>query len=252
LTLDRLVERGALSDQAVRVLTALVESRLNILISGGTGSGKTTMLNALSSFIDPRQRIVTIEDAAELQLRQEHVVRLETRPANLEGAAAVTQRDLVRNALRMRPDRIIVGEVRGTEAFDMLQAMNTGHDGSMTTIHANTARDALSRLEQMVATMGAEMPISVVRQQVASGINVVLQLARLPDGSRRVISVSEITGMEGDVISMQDIYRFRQTGRASDGTILGAFAATGIRPKFAERLEASGFSLAAEIFAEGV
>lgn len=252
LTLDRLVERGALSEQAVRVLTALVESRLNILISGGTGSGKTTMLNALSSFIDPRQRIVTIEDAAELQLRQEHVVRLETRPANLEGAAAVTQRDLVRNALRMRPDRIIVGEVRGTEAFDMLQAMNTGHDGSMTTIHANTARDALSRLEQMVATMGAEMPISVVRQQVASGINVVLQLARLPDGSRRVISVSEITGMEGDVISMQDIYRFRQTGRASDGTILGAFAATGIRPKFAERLEASGFSLAAEIFAEGV
>jgi pilus assembly protein CpaF len=252
LTLDRLVERGALSEQAVRVLMALVESRLNILISGGTGSGKTTMLNALSSFIDPRQRIVTIEDAAELQLRQEHVVRLETRPANLEGAAAVTQRDLVRNALRMRPDRIIVGEVRGTEAFDMLQAMNTGHDGSMTTIHANTARDALSRLEQMVAMMGGEMPLSVVRQQVASGINVVLQLARLPDGSRRVISVSEITGMEGDVISMQDIYRFRQTGRASDGTILGGFTATGIRPKFAERLEASGFSLAAEIFAEGV
>ncbi len=252
LTLDRLVERGALSEQAVRVLTALVEARLNILISGGTGSGKTTMLNALSSFIDPRQRIVTIEDAAELQLRQEHVVRLETRPANLEGASAVTQRDLVRNALRMRPDRIIVGEVRGAEAFDMLQAMNTGHDGSMTTIHANTARDSLSRLEQMVSMMGGEMPLSVVRQQVASGIDVVLQLARLPDGSRRVISVSEITGMEGDVISMQDIYRFRQTGRAADGTILGAFAATGIRPKFAERLEAAGLSLAAEIFAEGV
>ena len=252
LTLDRLVERGTLSEQSVRVLTALVEARLNILISGGTGSGKTTMLNALSSFIDPRQRIVTIEDAAELQLRQEHVVRLETRPANLEGAAAVTQRDLVRNALRMRPDRIIVGEVRGAEAFDMLQAMNTGHDGSMTTIHANTARDSLSRLEQMVAMMGGEMPLSVVRQQVASGINVVLQLARLPDGSRRVISVSEITGMEGDVISMQDIYRFRQAGRAADGTILGSFAATGIRPKFADRLEAAGLSLAAEIFAEGV
>jgi pilus assembly protein CpaF len=252
LTLDRLVERGALSEQAVRVITALVEARLNVLISGGTGSGKTTMLNALSAFIDPRQRIVTIEDAAELQLKQEHVVRLETRPASVEGAAAVTQRDLVRNALRMRPDRIIVGEVRGAEAFDMLQAMNTGHDGSMTTIHANTARDALSRLEQMVAMMGGEMPLSAVRQQIASGINVVLQLARLPDGTRRVMSVSEITGMEGDVISMQDIYRFRQTGRAQDGTVLGSFGASGIRPKFAERLEATGLSVAAEMFVEGV
>ena len=252
LTLDRLVERGALSEQAVRVLTALIEARLNVLISGGTGSGKTTMLNALSAFIDPRQRIVTIEDAAELQLKQEHVVRLETRPASIEGAAAVTQRDLVRNALRMRPDRIIVGEVRGAEAFDMLQAMNTGHDGSMTTIHANTARDALSRLEQMVAMMGGEMPISAVRQQIASGINVVLQLARLPDGTRRVMSVSEITGMEGDVISMQDIYRFKQTGRAQDGTVIGSFGATGIRPKFAERLEAAGLSIATEMFLDGV
>ena len=250
LTLERLVERGVLSEQARRVLHALVEARLNILISGGTGSGKTTMLNALSAFIDPRQRIVTIEDAAELQLKQEHVVRLETRPASIEGAAAVTQRDLVRNALRMRPDRIIVGEVRGAEAFDMLQAMNTGHDGSMTTIHANTARDALSRLEQMVAMMGGELPLAAVRQQVASGINVVLQLARLSDGSRRVMSVSEITGMEGDVISMQDIYRFRQTGRTSDGAVVGSFVATGIRPKFAERLEAAGMSFAGETFEE--
>ena len=250
ISLERLAERGTLSDQAVRVLTALVSARLNILISGGTGSGKTTMLNALSAYIDPRQRIVTIEDAAELQLKQEHVVRLETRPASVEGAAAVTQRDLVRNALRMRPDRIIVGEVRGAEAFDMLQAMNTGHDGSMTTIHANTARDALSRLEQMVAMMGGELPISVVRQQVAAGINVVLQLARLTDGTRRVMSISEITGMEGDVISMQDIYVFRQTGRAPDGTILGGFTATGIRPKFAERLEIAGLGLAGEVFAD--
>lgn len=250
LTLERLVERGVLSEQAKRVLHALVEARLNILISGGTGSGKTTMLNALSAFIDPRQRIVTIEDAAELQLKQEHVVRLETRPASIEGSAAVTQRDLVRNALRMRPDRIIVGEVRGAEAFDMLQAMNTGHDGSMTTIHANTARDALSRLEQMVAMMGGELPLSAVRQQVAAGINVVLQLARLSDGSRRVMSVSEITGMEGDVISMQDIYRFRQTGRTADGAVVGCFAATGIRPKFAERLEAAGMSFSGETFEE--
>lgn len=252
LTLDRLVERGVLNEQARRVLHALVEARLNVLISGGTGSGKTTMLNALSAFIDPRQRIVTIEDAAELQLKQEHVVRLETRPASIEGAAAVTQRDLVRNALRMRPDRIIVGEVRGAEAFDMLQAMNTGHDGSMTTIHANTARDALSRLEQMVAMMGGELPLSAVRQQVASGINVVLQLARLSDGSRRIMSISEITGMEGDVISMQDIYRFRQTGRNADGTVQGSFGATGIRPKFAEQLEAAGMSFSAEAFENGV
>ena len=252
LTLDRLVERGALSEQAVRVLTALVGARLNILISGGTGSGKTTMLNALSAHIDPRQRIVTIEDAAELQLKQEHVVRLETRPASIEGAAAVTQRDLVRNALRMRPDRIIVGEVRGAEAFDMLQAMNTGHDGSMTTIHANTARDALSRLEQMVAMMGGELPLAVVRQQVAAGIDVVLQLARLPDGTRRVMSVSEITGMEGDVISMQDIYVFRQTGRGADGAILGQFTSTGIRPKFAERLETAGLGISGEIFADSL
>jgi len=250
LTLERLVERGTISEQAKRVLHALVEARLNILISGGTGSGKTTMLNALSAFIDPRQRIVTIEDAAELQLKQEHVVRLETRPASIEGSAAVTQRDLVRNALRMRPDRIIVGEVRGPEAFDMLQAMNTGHDGSMTTIHANTARDALSRLEQMVAMMGGELPLSAVRQQVAAGINVVLQLSRLSDGSRRVMSVSEITGMEGDVISMQDIYRFRQTGRTADGAVVGSFVATGIRPKFAERLEAAGMSFSGETFEE--
>jgi pilus assembly protein CpaF len=251
LTLDRLVEIGTLTPQAVNLLRGLVEARLNILISGGTGSGKTTMLNALSAFIDPTQRIVTIEDAAELQLKQDHVVRLETRPASAEGAAAVTQRDLVRNALRMRPDRIIVGEVRGTEAFDMLQAMNTGHDGSMTTIHANTARDALSRLEQMVAMMGGEIPMSAVRRQIASGLEIVLQLARLPDGKRRILSVSEITGMEGDVITMQDIFVWKQKGRAESGEVLGEFVATGIRPKCIERLQHAGVNIAAETFVNG-
>ena len=251
LTLDRLVEIGTLTPEAVNLLRGLVEARLNILISGGTGSGKTTMLNALSAFIDPRQRIVTIEDAAELQLKQDHVVRLETRPASAEGTAAVTQRDLVRNALRMRPDRIIVGEVRGAEAFDMLQAMNTGHDGSMTTIHANTARDALSRLEQMVAMMGGEIPLSAVRRQIASGLEVVLQLARLPDGKRRIMSVSEITGMEGDVITMQDIFVFKQRGRSESGEVLGEFVATGIRPKCIERLAHAGVNLAPETFVNG-
>jgi pilus assembly protein CpaF len=251
LTLDRLVDIGTLTPQAVNLLRGLVEARLNILISGGTGSGKTTMLNALSAFIDPTQRIVTIEDAAELQLKQDHVVRLETRPASAEGTAAVTQRDLVRNALRMRPDRIIVGEVRGSEAFDMLQAMNTGHDGSMTTIHANTARDALSRLEQMVAMMGGEIPMSAVRRQIASGLEIVLQLARLPDGKRRILSVSEITGMEGDIITMQDIFVWKQKGRAESGEVLGEFVATGIRPKCVERLAHAGVNLSAETFVNG-
>ncbi len=251
LTLDRLVDIGTLTPQAVNLLRGLVEARLNILISGGTGSGKTTMLNALSAFIDPTQRIVTIEDAAELQLKQDHVVRLETRPASAEGTAAVTQRDLVRNALRMRPDRIIVGEVRGSEAFDMLQAMNTGHDGSMTTIHANTARDALSRLEQMVAMMGGEIPMSAVRRQIASGLEIVLQLARLPDGKRRILSVSEITGMEGDIITMQDIFVWKQRGRAESGEVLGEFVATGIRPKCIERLAHAGVNLSAETFVNG-
>jgi pilus assembly protein CpaF len=251
LTLDRLIEIGTLTTSALDFLRGLVEARLNILISGGTGSGKTTMLNALSGYIDPTQRIVTIEDAAELQLIQDHVVRLETRPSSPEGAPAVSQRDLVRNALRMRPDRIIIGEVRGAESFDMLQAMNTGHDGSMTTIHANTARDALSRLEQMVAMMGGDLPLSAVRRQIASGIDIVLQLARLSDGRRRILSITELTGMEGDVISMQDIFVFRRNGRADNGDVIGNFQPTGIRPQCAERLSAAGVKILSDTFVAG-
>lgn len=248
LTLDRLLQIGTLTPGSVQLLRGLVEARLNILISGGTGSGKTTMLNALSAFIEPTQRIVTIEDAAELQLKQDHVVRLETRPASAEGTSAVTQRDLVRNALRMRPDRIIVGEVRGSEAFDMLQAMNTGHDGSMTTIHANSARDALARVEHMVIMMGGDMPLSAVRHQISSGLEVVLQLARMADGRRRIMSITEITGMEGDVVTMQDIFVFRQRGRSDSGDVLGEFVATGIRPMCAERLAAAGIDIASEAY----
>lgn len=242
-TLERLIDGGALTPKAALILTGLVEARLNVLISGGTGSGKTTMLNAMSSCIDHAQRIVTIEDAAELQLQQEHVVRLETRPSNAEGTGSVTQRELVRNALRMRPDRIIVGEVRGSECFDMLQAMNTGHDGSMTTVHANTARDALGRLEQMVTMIGADLPARTIRAQIAAGIHVVVQLNRLSDGSRKVMSISEITGMENDVITMQDIFVFRRTGKSETGEILGDFTMTGIRPKFAEALISSGINI---------
>src|SRR6056297_2086189 len=242
-TLDRLIEVGSLTPKAAGILQGLVEARLNVLISGGTGSGKTTLLNAMSSFIDHSQRIVTIEDAAELQLQQEHVVRLETRPSNAEGAGAVTQRDLVRNALRMRPDRIIVGEVRGSECFDMLQAMNTGHDGSMTTVHANTARDALGRLEQMVTMIGADLPAKTIRSQIAAGIQVVVQLNRLSDARRRVMSISEITGMENDVITMQDIFVFRRHGKSETGEILGDYTMTGIRPKFAEALAAAGVDM---------
>ena len=248
LTAEKLIEMGTLTPGAAKFLHAIVEARLNVLISGGTGSGKTTMLNALSAAIDPSQRIVTIEDAAELQLQQDHVVRLETRPPSAEGSTAVTQRDLVRNALRMRPDRIIIGEVRGTEAFDMLQAMNTGHDGSMTTIHANTARDALSRLEQMVAMIGGEVPLQAVRRQIASGLQIVLQLSRLADGRRRIMSISEITGMEGDVISMQDIFVFRKRGRSDSGEVLGEFVPTGIRPVCMDLLAAAGVSMATETF----
>ena len=251
LTAQKLIETGTLTPASAKFLHAIVEARLNVLISGGTGSGKTTMLNALSAAIDPSQRIVTIEDAAELQLQQDHVVRLETRPPSAEGSSAVTQRDLVRNALRMRPDRIIIGEVRGTEAFDMLQAMNTGHDGSMTTIHANTARDALSRLEQMVAMIGGEVPISAVRRQIASGLQIILQLSRLADGRRRIMSISEITGMEGDVISMQDIFVFRKRGRSESGEVLGEFVATGIRPVCMELLAAAGVSMSTETFGAG-
>ena len=248
LTLKRLTEQGALNGQAAQILEALVEARMNVLISGGTGSGKTTMLNAMSSFIDGRQRIVTIEDAAELQLQQEHVVRLETRPPNTEGHGAINQRDLVRNALRMRPDRIIVGEVRGAECFDMLQAMNTGHEGSMTTIHANTSRDALGRVEQRVTMMGADLPIKTIRSQVASAIDIVVQLSRLSDGSRRVMSISEITGMEDDMITMQDIFVFKRHGLSDEGRVLGRFVATGIRPKCTEQLVAAGVGIDASLF----
>ena len=248
LTMQRLIEQGSLNDQAARLLEALVDARLNILISGGTGTGKTTLLNAVSSFIDPRQRIVTIEDAAELQLQQEHVVRLETRPPNSEGQGIITQRDLVRNALRMRPDRIIVGEVRGVECFDMLQAMNTGHDGSMTTVHANSARDALGRIEQMVTMMGAELPIKTIRAQIASAIHVVVQLGRMSDGSRRVVSVSEITGMENETITMQDIFVYKRRGKSETGAILGEFTPTGIRPHCFDQLLAAGVKVSTEMF----
>jgi pilus assembly protein CpaF len=242
-TMERLIDAGALSPKAAQLLRGLVEARLNVLISGGTGSGKTTMLNAMSSFIDNRERVVSIEDAAELQLQQPHVVRLETRPPGPTGGGAVTQRDLVRNALRMRPDRIIVGEVRGAETFDMLQAMNTGHDGSMTTVHANTARDAMGRLEQMVTMMGIDFPLSAIRSQIASGLHFVVQLARLADGKRRVISISEITGMEGNIITMQDIFIFRKKGRGESGEVLGDFIPTGIRPRCADQLVAAGIDL---------
>lgn len=248
LSMDRLLEAGALTAPAARFLEAAVKGRMNVLISGGTGSGKTTMLNALSSFIDPRQRMVTIEDAAELQLQQEHVVRLETRPANAEGVGAIHQRDLLINALRMRPDRIMLGEVRGSEAFDMLQAMNTGHDGSMTTIHANTARDAIARLEQMVSTIGNDFPMQAIRSQVAAGLQIVLQLNRLSDGSRRVMSVSEIVGLEGDVVMMQDIFVFKKMGVDAEGNVQGRMMATGIRPKCFDALMASGVSLGVDAF----
>jgi pilus assembly protein CpaF len=230
------------------VLKAVVRSRRNVLISGGTGSGKTTLLNAMSSYIDGRERIVTIEDSAELQLQQEHVVRLETRPPNIEGKGEVAQRDLVKNALRMRPDRIILGEVRAGEAFDMLQAMNTGHDGSMTTVHANSSRDALSRVEQMIGMSGIDIPAQSSRAQIASAVNVVVQVARLSDGRRKVISVSELTGMEGEVITMQEIFRFRQSGVDGEGFVKGRFEATGIRPRFLEQVVAHGSSLSADLF----
>jgi pilus assembly protein CpaF len=251
LTMAKLVEKGALSLPAAALLKGLVEARLNVLISGGTGSGKTTMLNAMSSFIGARERIVTIEDAAELQLQQDHVVRLETRPPSPTGTGTVSQRDLVRNALRMRPDRIVIGEVRGAEAFDMLQAMNTGHDGSMTTIHANTTRDALGRIEQMVSMIGMELPMSAIRSQIAAGIHMVVQLNRHSDGSRRVTAVSEITGMEGNIITMQDIFLFKKTGRSASGEVLGEFVATGIRPRCAEQLSQAGVDLSSDMFVRG-
>jgi pilus assembly protein CpaF len=249
LTLDRLVANGALTQEGATFLQGAVKAQLNVLISGGTGSGKTTLLNALSAFIGEEERIITIEDAAELQLQQVHVGRMETRPPSIEGTGAVTMRDLVRNALRMRPDRIIVGEVRGAEAMDMLQAMNTGHEGSMTTIHANTPRDALARIEQMVVMSGIDFPVRMIRATTASAVNIVLQAERLSDGKRRVTSIQEITGMEGDIVTMQEIFRFRRTGVGPNGEVLGRFEATGIRPHCMERLHAHGVHLPLEIFA---
>lgn len=246
--MERLIELDSVPREMAEVLSAVVRARRNILISGGTGSGKTTMLNALSSYIDERERIVTIEDSAELQLQQEHVARLETRPSNIEGKGEVTQRDLVKNALRMRPDRIIVGEVRAGEAFDMLQAMNTGHDGSMTTVHANSARDSLSRIEQMIGMSGIDISPRSARAQIASAIHVVLQVGRLADGRRRVLSLSEVTGMEGETISMQEIFRFKIAGRDDNGLVIGQFEATGIRPKFMGEVAAAGIQLSPELF----
>ena len=248
IDMERLVALGSVPQSVALVLKAIVAARRNVLISGGTGSGKTTMLNAMSAYIDESERIVTIEDAAELQLQQEHVARLETRPANIEGTGEVTQRELVKNALRMRPDRIIVGEVRAGEAFDMLQAMNTGHDGSMTTVHANTPRDALSRLEQMIGMSGIDIAPRSARAQIASAINVVIQVGRLADGKRRLMSLSELIGMEGEVVTMQEIFRFRMTGRDEHGAVLGRFEATGIRPHFMQELEDRGIRLPADIF----
>jgi pilus assembly protein CpaF len=243
-----LIEFGTLTAALAEILRAAVQSRLNILVSGGTGAGKTTMLNVLSNAIPNTERIVTIEDSAELQLQQEHVVRLETRPANIEGQGAVSQRDLVRNALRMRPDRIVVGEVRGPEVLDMLQAMNTGHDGSLSTVHANSTRDALSRLETMVLMSGVSLPVRAMRDYVASALDLIIHVARLSDGSRRVTRVTEVVGMEEDVVTTQDIFVFEQRGIDADGRVLGFHRATGIRPKFSERLERIGIHLGSEVF----
>ena len=248
---EDLVAVRSMTRPMLEFLEHCVRSKLNLLISGGTGAGKTTLLNVLSGFISERERIVTIEDAAELQLHQEHVARLETRPPNVEGKGAVRQRQLLINALRMRPDRIVIGETRGEEALDMLQAMNTGHDGSMTTVHANTPRDALSRIETMIAMGATNLPERAMRQQIAAAIQIVVQQSRMADGTRKVTSISEITGMEGDVITMQEIFLFEKLGVTQDGKVIGRFRATGVRPKVCERLKASGVHLAADMF-EGV
>jgi pilus assembly protein CpaF len=248
LSIDDLIRLGTIDEPLSRLLNAIVHGRLNVVISGGTGTGKTTLLNILSAFVPHSERIVTIEDSAELQLQQPHVVRLETRPPNIEGKGAVTQRDLVRNALRMRPDRIIVGEVRGAEALDMLQAMNTGHDGSLTTVHANSPRDALSRIETMVSMTGITIPMRALRAQMAAAINVVLQIARDEDGRRRVISVQEVNGMEGDVITMSEIFTFERTGVDKEGNVLGNLMATGVVPGFQRRLARRGIDLPVELF----
>jgi len=241
--MDRLVEMGALRPQMVEVLAAAVQGRVSLIINGGTGSGKTTLLNALSNYIPRHERLITIEDAAELQLQQPHVGRMETRPASVEGTGEILQRDLLKNALRMRPDRIIMGECRGAEAFDMLQAMNTGHEGSMTTIHSNSPREALKRLEQMVGMAGTPMTWDAIRSQIASAIKLVVQVQRMPDGQRRVTSISEITGMEGDIIQMHEIFKFVKEFTDKDGKMHGSFMATGVRPRFAADLKAYGIEI---------
>ncbi|WP_439522347.1 CpaF family protein [Marivita sp.] len=248
LSIDDLVNFGAFTEEMAVYLQAAVATRLNVIVSGGTGSGKTTTLNALSSFIDDAERILTIEDTAELQLQQSHVGRMESRPANVEGKGAVSPRDCLKNALRMRPDRIIVGETRGEEVIDMLQAMNTGHDGSMTTIHANSARDGVSRLENMIAMAGIEMPLKAMRSQISSAVNLIVQASRLQDGSRRMTSITEITGMEGDVISMQEIFRFQRVGLTPENKIIGHFTATGVRSNFSERFKMWGYDLPPSIY----
>jgi pilus assembly protein CpaF len=250
LRMNALINNQALTKEIAEMLEMCVKARLNVLISGGTGAGKTTLLNALSAYIPENERIVTIEDSAELQLQQPHVVRLETRPPNIEGRGEVTQRDLVRNALRMRPDRIVIGEVRGGEAIDMLQAMNTGHDGSLTTIHANTPRDALARLETMIQMTGMRLSDRAMRQQIASALDLVVQVARMSDGSRRITSIAELTGMEGETITMQEIFLYERTGVDAQGQVLGRFKSTGIRPRFAERLKSFGMQLPRAFFEE--
>lgn len=248
LTVDKMIEFGSFDERMAQFLEACVRGRLNIVVSGGTGSGKTTLLNVLSSYVPESERIVTLEDSAELQLHQDNLVTLETRPANIEGEGEISMRDLVRNALRMRPDRIIVGEVRTGEALDMLQAMNTGHDGSMTTAHANSARDLLSRLETMVLMSGMELPLRAIRSQIASAVDIVVQIARMRDGSRKIINISEITGMEGDIITMQDLFRFEQQGIDSDGRLRGEFVSEGLRPLCSEKLELNGIHLPMDLF----
>src|SRR5688572_7933839 len=248
LQLYHLVEKRSLTPEIGELMKAIVQARLNVLISGGTGSGKTTLLNILSGFIPNNERIVTIEDAAELQLRQDHVVRLETRPANIEGKGEIAQRELVKNALRMRPDRIILGEVRGAESLDMLQAMNTGHDGSLTTVHANSCRDALTRIETLVSMAGFNLAAKAMRHYVSSALDVIIQIARMSDGTRKLVSLQEIAGMEGDLITLQELFTFQQTGLDSNRRVKGRFKATGVRPKFAERLTAKGVALPTELF----
>ena len=250
MQLQDMVNIGVMSQPMCILLAGIVKSRLNILISGGTGSGKTTMLNALSNHIPNNERVVTIEDSAELQLKMDNLVRLETRPPNLEGKGEITQRDLVKNSLRMRPDRIIIGEVRGEEAFDMLQAMNTGHDGSLTTTHANTPRDALARIENMVTMTGFDLPVKAIRSQIASAIHVVLQLERMEDGRRRLVSVCEVNGMEGDIITMTEIFRFIRRGVDHNGTIIGHHAASGVVPRLHEHLKKRGINVNIEVYTE--